>query len=138
MALQYTSSRPDFYTPEGETNGQNSPDGNHDYFSHTGVNYERNAFVTGSWSSWTSVINDETGSNWFNGNPGVGRDAANEYHLSSSTAEHTFSRLGSNSTGTGGGSRGGDIRMGALLLYNRVLSEEEIKQNLDVLDRRFR
>lgn len=138
MALMYTSSNPGVYTPEAETNGSGTPQGNHDYFARTGL--ETGAFpTTGSWSSWTSIIHNETGSNWFNGVPGngqLGRD--NEYHLSSSTSTHSFSRLGSTSTGTHGEARGGDIRMGALLLYNRPLTEEEIKQNLDVLDRRFR
>ena len=53
-------------------------------------------------------------------------------------AVHSFNRLGSTSTGTHGDARGGDIRMGALLIYNRALTQDEVRQNLDVLDRRFR
>ena len=137
MALRYTSSDIGFYQPEAETNGQgaNPPDNNHDYFARAS---EGNVFTTGSWSSWTSVIHNETGSNWFNGNPGVGEEEANEYHLDSNTSTHSFNRLGSTSTGTHGEARGGDIRMGALLIYDRALTQAEIRQNLDVLDRRFR
>lgn len=139
MALRYTSSALGNYQPEAETNGQGAlPDNNHDYFARPGNDFEGNIFTTASWQSWTSVIHNETGSNWFNGNPGVGREATNEYHLHSDTSTHSFNRLGSTSTGTNSEARGGDIRMGALLIYSRALTEDEIRQNLDVLDRRFR
>ena len=126
MALESPSSDATTYRPEAETNG--GSDGNHDYFARPS---DGEVFATGSWSSWTSVFNNTTGSNYFNGNLN-----STTYPLVSDSV-HSFSRLGSNSTGTDSGARGGDIRMGALLVYNRALSEEEIKQNLKVLDRRF-
>ena len=137
MALVSPTSTSTTYSAEAETNGSGTPQGNHDYFA-LPVS-ESAVFTTGSWNSWTTIINDLTGSNYFNGSLGSGRlvDGANEYHLLSSTSTFSFTRLGSNSTGTGGGSRGGDIRMGALLLYNRVLTQEEITRNLLILDRRF-
>jgi len=114
-----------FYGTEAETNG--GSEGNHDYFA----NEEGNIFQTGSWQSWTSVFSNTTGSNYYNGTLNN-----TTYPLVSDSA-HSFNRLGSTSTGTGGGDRGGDIRMGALLVYNRALSSDEVRQNLDVLDRRF-
>ena len=51
-----------------------------------------------------------------------------------SATTHSYPRLGSTSTGSGSGDRGGDIRMGVLLLYNRVLSDAEIRKNLDIFD----
>lgn len=114
-----------FYGTEAETNG--GSEGNHDYFA----NENANIFSTGSWSSWTSVFDSGTASNYYNGTLN-----GNTYPLVSDS-NHSFVRLGSNSTGTGSGDRGGDIRMGALLLYNRVLSETEILKNLSLLNRRF-
>lgn len=119
------------YGVEAETNGAGTPEGNHDYF---GRNNDNPGFVTSAWQSWTSVFNSNQATNYFNGNLG---DVTHNF-LSPSTSAHSFNRLGSTSTGTGSGDRGGDIRMGALLIYNRALSGEEVRQNLDVLDRRFR
>ena len=117
------------YGTEAETNGVGTPQGNHDYFANqTGV------FTTGSWQSWTSVFSNSTGSNYYNGNLN-----ATEYNfLAPASSAHTFDRLGSTSTGTTSNDRGGDIRMGALLYYNKALTSGEIRQNLDVLNRRFR
>jgi len=113
------------YGTEAETNG--GDDGNHDYMAN-----ESGVFTTGSWQSWTNIITEATSTNYYNGVlNGTTYPMANN-------AVHSFSRLGSNSTGTGGGDRGGDIRMGALLIYNRALTGDEVRQNLDVLDRRFR
>lgn len=119
------------YGVEAETNGVGTPEGNHDYF---GRNNDNPGFVTSAWQSWTSIFNNNQATNYFNGNLG----AVTHNFISPTTSAHTFNRLGSSSTGTGSGDRGGDIRMGALLIYNRALSGEEVRQNLDVLDRRFR
>ena len=128
MALQYTSSKDlGFYQVEAETNG--GDDGNHDYMARTN---EVPRFATGSWSSWTNVITDATASNYYNGSL-----SPSTYPMANN-AVHSFNRLGSTSTGTHGDARGGDIRMGALLIYNRALTQDEVRQNLDVLDRRFR
>lgn len=115
------------YGVEAETNG--GDDGNHDYMARTN---ETPGFVTGSWSSWTNIITEATSSNYYNG------VLNNATYGMANNAVHSFSRLGSNATGTDSNARGGDIRMGALLIYNRALSGDEVRQNLDVLDRRFR
>ena len=112
------------YGTEAETNGVGEPGGNHDYFANQGGNI----FQTGTWSSWTSVFDSGTASNYYNGTLN-----GTTYSIGASTA-HSFPRLGSTSTGNGSGDRGGDIRMGALLLYNRVLSDAEIRKNLDIFD----
>lgn len=131
MALESPSTTASTYRPEAETNGVGTPDGNHDYFAKPD---DGEVFTTGSWQSWTSVFSNSTGSNYYNGTLN-----ANTYNfLAPGSSAHTFNRLGSSSTGTDSNSRGGDIRMGALLVYNRALSQQEISQNLDVLDRRFR
>lgn len=112
------------YGTEAETDG--GDDGNHDYMAN-----ESGVFTTGSWQSWTNIITEATSTNYYNGVlNGTTYPMANN-------AAHSFSRLGSTSTGTGSGDRGGDIRMGALLIYNRALTSEEVRQNLDILDRRF-
>lgn len=118
------------YGVEAETNGVGTPEGNHDYFARSNQNP---GFVTGSWSSWTTVFSGSQAWNYFNGNI-----STTSSFLSPTTSAHTFNRLGSNSTGTHSEARGGDIRMGALLIYDRALSSAEVDQNLDVLDRRFR
>ena len=115
------------YGVEAETNG--GDDGNHDYMARTN---ENTGFVTGSWSSWTNILDGGNSNNYYNG------VLSGTTHAMANNAVHSFSRLGSNATGTSSQSRGGDIRMGALLIYNRALSGEEVRQNLDVLDRRFR
>lgn len=115
------------YGVEAETNG--GDDGNHDYMARTN---ETTGFVTGSWSSWTNILDGGNSNNYYNG------VLSGTTHAMANNAIHSFSRLGSNATGTDGNARGGDIRMGALLIYNRALSGEEVRQNLDVLDRRFR
>lgn len=112
------------YSSEAETNG--GSEGNHDYFANEG-----NVFSTGSWQSWTSIFDSGTASNYYNGT------LNGTTHTLNSTSVHSFSRLGSNSTGTGSGDRGGDIRMGALLLYNRVLSAAEIRHNLEIFEAWF-
>lgn len=115
-----------FYGTEAETDGGN--EGNHDYFANEGGNI----FQTGSWQSWTSVFSNTTGSNYYNGT------LNNTTYPLVSDSTHSFNRLGSTSTGTTSDDRGGDIRMGALLIYNRALTEEEVVRNLTLLDRRFR
>lgn len=114
-----------FYGTEAETNG--GSEGNHDYFAN-----ETGVFTTGSWNSWVSVFDSGTASNYYNGVLNGTTYALN------STSVHSFVRLGSSSTGTTSNDRGGDIRMGALLLYNRVLTAAEIRYNLNLFDQRFR
>ena len=116
------------YGTEAETNGAGTPEGNHDYFAN-----QSGVFNTSTWNSWTSVFNSNQATNYYNG-----AQHPTQYNfIAPASSAQTFNRLGSNSTGTGSGNRGGDIRMGALLIYNRALSGEEIRQNLDILDRRF-
>ena len=116
------------YGVEAETNGVGTPEGNHDYFARTS---DGQVFNTGQWNDWVSVFDSGTASNYFNGNL-----ATNTYSISS-TSTHSFNRLGSTSTGTGSGARGGDIRMGILLYYNRALTAAEIAQNRSVFLGRF-
>lgn len=123
MALRSLNGSTTKYWPEAETDGVGEPEGNHDYFAQDG-----DVFNVGEWNSWVSVFDSGTASNWYNG-----VENATTYALGSSTT-HSFPRLGSTSTGSGSGDRGGDIRMGALLLYNRVLSDAEIRKNLDIFD----
>lgn len=112
------------YGATAETNGGTV--GNHDHFAG-----ESGVFQKSTWQSWTNVIANATSSNYYNGTLHPTTRTMNDQSF------HSFSRLGSSSTGTGSGNRGGDIRMGALLIYNRALTSEEVRQNLDVLDRRF-
>ena len=123
MALRSLNGSTTKYWPEAETDGVGEPEGNHDYFAQDG-----DVFNVGEWNSWVSVFDSGTASNWYNG-----VENATTYALGSATT-HSFPRLGSTSTGSGSGDRGGDIRMGVLLLYNRVLSDAEIRKNLDIFD----
>ncbi len=125
MALRTLNSSTTNYWPEAETDGVGEPEGNHDYFGKEG---DGAVFNVGEWNSWVSVFDSGTASNWYNGT-----ENTNTYALGAATT-HSFPRLGSTSTGSGGGDRGGDIRMGALLIYNRVLSDAEIRKNLDIFD----
>lgn len=126
MALESSSSTETRYRPEAETDGIGEPEGNHNYFAKPSDGY---VFNQSEWSSWTSIFDSETASNWFNGT-----ESSSTYTLGSSTT-HYFTRLGSTATGDCSyPCRGGDIRMGALLLYNRVLSDAEIRKNLDIFD----
>lgn len=117
------------YGAEAETNGVGAPDNNHDYFARSSDNAN---FTKGAWNSWTSVFSGSKNWNYYNHNISVTRS-----FLSNDTAVHSFSKLGSTSAGSTSADRGGEIRMGALLLYDRALTTEEVEQNLDVLNRRF-
>ena len=128
MALQSLNSSTTNYWPEAETNGIGEPEGNHDYFAQ---NPDGAVFNVGEWNSWVSIFDSGTASNWYNG-----VENSNTYSLGSATS-HIISRLGSTSTGNCSPPsvcRGGDIRMGALLVYDRVLSDAEIRKNLDIFD----
>jgi len=125
MALRTLNSSTTNYWPEAETDGIGEPGNNHDYFAKES---DGAVFNVGEWNSWVSIFDSGTASNWYNGT-----ENANTYALGAATT-HYFSRLGSTSTGSGGGDRGGDIRMGTLLIYNRVLSDAEIRKNLDIFD----
>lgn len=113
------------YGAEAETNGGTV--GNHDYMAN-----ESSVFQVAEWQSWTNVVSSAVSRNYYNG------VLHNNTYAMNDQSVHSFARLGSNSTGTSSGARGGDIRMGALLIYNRALNQDEINQNLDILNRRFR
>ena len=112
------------YGSSAETNGGTV--GNHDYMANEGGVFQKSA-----WQSWTNVVDNAVSSNYYNGTLHSTTYAMNDQSV------HSFNKLGSSSTGTSSGARGGDIRMGALLIYNRALTGEEVRQNLDILDRRF-
>jgi len=112
------------YGATAETNGGTV--GNHDYMAG-----EDGVFQKAAWQSWTNVVDNAVSSNYYNGTLHPTTYDMNDQSI------HSFNRLGSNSTGTSSSARGGDIRMGALLIYNRALTGEEVRQNLDILDRRF-
>ena len=112
------------YGATAETNGGTV--GNHDHMAGEGGVFQKSA-----WQSWTNVVDSAVSSNYYNGTLHPTTYAMNDQSI------HSFNKLGSSSTGTSSGARGGDIRMGALLIYNRALTGEEVRQNLDVLDRRF-
>ena len=113
------------YGATAETNGGTV--GNHDHMAGEGGVFQKSA-----WQSWTNVVDSAVSRNYYNGVLHPTTYAMNDQSI------HSFNKLGSSSTGTGSGNRGGDIRMGALLIYNRALTVNEIRQNLDILNRRFR
>ena len=49
----------------------------------------------------------------------------------------SYNRIGSTSTGSGSGDRGGTWRFGGLLLYNKALTEAELDQNHKVFQLKF-
>lgn len=115
------------WSVEGETNGA-GVGGNHDYFAQGGGI----GFNIGDWNEWTSVFNNNTASNWFNGTEhGTTFDLGPDSEL-------TLSRIGSNQTQsyTNSGSnpsstqhRTGNFRVGRWMLYNRALTDDEIRAN---------
>jgi len=109
------------WSVEGETNGVGTPEGNHDYFAIDGGI----GFNIGDWNEWTSVFNNNTATNFFNGTKhGTSRTL-------SSSSELTLSRIGSNQTQStpSNGQRTGNFRVGRWMLYNRALTDDEVRAN---------
>ena len=102
---------------EAETNGAGTPQGNHDYFAtDSGI-----GFNIGDWNEWTSVFNNNTATNFFNGTKhGTSRSL-------SSSSQLTLNRIGSNRTGAN--ERRGNFRVGRWMLYNRALTDDEVRAN---------
>ena len=102
---------------EAETNGVGTPQGNHDYFAtDSGI-----GFNIGDWNEWTSVFNNNTATNFFNGTKhGTSRSL-------SSSSQLTLNRIGSNRTGAN--ERRGNFRVGRWMLYNRALTDDEVRAN---------
>ena len=111
------------YVTEAETNGGN--DGNHDYFSNgESLNY-------GAWNNWTVVWNGGNAQNYING-----AYAGSSYAMATNST-FSYNRIGSTSTGSGSGDRGGTWRFGGLLIYNKALSLAELNQNHKVFQLKF-
>lgn len=111
------------YTTEAETNG--GDDGNHDYFSNG------EALNFGAWNDWTVVWNGGNAQNYINGTA-----VGNAYAMANNST-FSFNRIGSTSTGSGSGDRGGTWRLGGFLLYNKALSATEVDQNHRVFRQKF-
>jgi len=111
------------YVTEAETNGGTV--GNHDYFS----NGESLRF--GAWNDWTVVWNGGDAQNYVNG-----VSVGSTYEMNTDST-FSFNRIGSTSTGSGGGDRGGTWRMGGFLLYNKALTANEVTQNHKVFRQKF-
>lgn len=96
-----------------------------------GVNYNQ-VFTTGSWNHIAFTINNSTGSFYINGvqkGPSKNFNNLNLYNTGSSTTGATqFNVAPSGPT---------PFEIGALRLYNRALSSQEIAQNYNALKTRF-
>ena len=53
------------------------------------------------------------------------------------TSVFSYNTIGSTSTGSGSGDRGGTWRFGGLLIYNKALSLAELNQNHKVFQLKF-
>lgn len=111
------------YITEAETNGGN--DGNHDYFSNG------HSLIFGGWNNWTVVWSGGNAQNYINGS-----NVGSTYAMATNSV-FSYNRIGSTSTGSGGGDRGGTWRFGGLLLYNKALSTAELNQNHKVFQLKF-
>ena len=111
------------YVTEAETNGGN--DGNHDYFSNG------ESLLFGAWNDWTVVWDGGSAQNYINGT------AVGSTYSMAINSTFSFNRIGSTSTGSGGGDRGGTWRLGGFLLYNKALSADEVTQNNKVFRQKF-
>ena len=111
------------YRTEAETNGGTV--GNHDYFSNGhSLNYQ-------AWNNWTVVWNGTTAQNYING-----ANVGSPYTMNDQSV-FSYNTIGSTSTGSGGGDRGGTWRFGGLLIYNKALSLTELNQNHKVFQLKF-
>ena len=111
------------YITEAETNG--GDDGNHDYFSNG------ESLVFGGWNNWTVVWSGGNAQNYINGS-----NVGSSYAMATNSV-FSYNTIGSTSTGSGGGDRGGTWRFGGLLLYNKALSLAELNQNHKVFQLKF-
>lgn len=115
------------WSVEGETNGA-GVGYNHDYFAQGGGI----GFNIGDWNEWTSVFNNNVASNWFNG-----VEHSSTFDLGPDS-ELTLSRIGSNQTQSYAAPSGdpnatkhrtGNFRVGRWMLYNRALTDDEVRAN---------
>jgi len=111
------------YITEAETNG--GVDGNHDYFSNG------HSLIFGGWNNWTVVWSGGNAQNYINGS-----NVGSTYAMATNSV-FSYNIIGSTSTGSGGGDRGGTWRFGGLLLYNKALSTTELNQNHKVFQLKF-
>ena len=111
------------YITEAETNG--GVDGNHDYFSNA------HSLIFGGWNNWTVVWSGGNATNYINGSI-----VGSSYAMATDSV-FSYNRIGSTSTGSGSGDRGGTWRFGGLLLYNKALSTAELNQNHKVFQLKF-
>ena len=102
---------------EGETNGVGMPEGNHDYFAST----QNIGFNIGDWNEWTSRFDNLTANNFYNG-------TLDSYSRAlSPTSQLTLNRIGATSVGPS--ERMGNFRVGRWMLYNRALTDNEVRAN---------
>jgi len=121
--LAVNNSNSTTYVTEAETNG--GDDGNHDYFTNS------ESLVFGGWNNWTTVWNGGNANNYINGT-----SVGSTYAMANNSV-FSYSKIGSTSTGSGGGERGGTWRFGGLLIYNKALSTAELNQNHKVFQSKF-
>ena len=111
------------YSATAETNG--GVDGNHDYFANG------ESLVYQGWNNWTVVWSGGNAQNYINGS-----NVGSAYAMATNSV-FSYNIIGSTSTGSGGGDRGGTWRFGGLLLYNKALSTAELNQNHKVFQLKF-
>ena len=104
------------YITEAETNG--GDDGNHDYFSNG------HSLIFGGWNNWTVVWSGGNATNYINGS-----NVGSSYAMANNSV-FSYNTIGSTSTGSGSGDRGGTWRFGGLLIYNKALSLAELNQKV--------
>lgn len=114
------------YQIEAETNG--GDEGNHDYFARTDMGSVINK---SAWNHWTVVWSGGNAQNYINGAYVGGALAM------ANNSTFSFGRIGSTSTGSGSGDRGGTWRLGGFLIYNKALSQAELDQNHQVFLQKF-
>ena len=86
------------YQTEAETDGGTV--GNHDYFS------QGHSLLFGAWNNWTVVWNGTTAQNYING-----ANVGSPYTMNDQSV-FSYNTIGSTSTGSGSGDRGGTWRFG--------------------------
>lgn len=111
------------YITEAETNG--GDDGNHDYFANG------ESLIYQGWNNWTVVWSGGNAQNYINGS-----NVGSSYAMANNSV-FSYNTIGSTSTGSGSGDRGGTWRFGGLLIYNKALSLAELNQNHKVFQLKF-
>lgn len=111
------------YRTEAETDGGTV--GNHDYFS------SGHSLIFEGWNNWTVVWNGGNAQNYINGVL-----STTQYQMNTNST-FQYNTIGSTSTGSGSGDRGGTWRFGGLLIYNKALSLAELNQNHKVFQLKF-